>query len=372
MLKANNLLKKFKEHSSFALWFHPMDLDGCGLMCISDASLGNVEKNGSSGDNPMVKVFSQSAYIILLGDKNLMAGKPGRFCVLDARSHRLSRVCRSTFAAELLGVEEAFDNGIYVRGCVAECLGYQLDKNSLWEKNADTIIEGGITEVPLAVITDAKDVFDKGNSDTPSYGSPKSLAFTVSWLRAILRLPNTSLQWTATENMLIDALTKDMDLSHLHRVLQQGVWCAKFSKDFIKQTAKPKKAKAPTDDVVVGRPMNGEDPLLSRLVKLAEQPGWHLRDGIVVHVAKNAKAFRSPKPRHDPAVYSLRSSYCRFDKSDGTTEWRKLEDAVSYADLPYSYGAIGQTADVLVSFFQTPSHFQRKHMSTEKGIECHG
>ena len=62
----------------------------------------------------------------------------------------------------------------------------------------------------------------------------------------------------------------------------------------------------------------------------------------------------------------------RFDKSDGTIEWRKLEDAVSYADLPYSYGAIGQTADVLVSFFQAPSHFQRKHISTEKGIECHG
>jgi hypothetical protein len=77
MLKANNLLKKFKEHSAFALWFHPMDFDGCGLMCSSDASWGNVEKNGSSGDNPMVKFFSQSAYIILLGDKNLMAGKPG-------------------------------------------------------------------------------------------------------------------------------------------------------------------------------------------------------------------------------------------------------------------------------------------------------
>ena len=61
MLKANNLLRKFKLNSDFALWFRPMDLEGCGLMCISDASLGNVEKDGSSGDNPMVKDFSQSA-----------------------------------------------------------------------------------------------------------------------------------------------------------------------------------------------------------------------------------------------------------------------------------------------------------------------
>ena len=65
MLKANNLLKKFKEHSSFALFSSDGLSDGCGLMCISGASLGKVEKNGSSGDNPMLKVFSQSAYIIL-------------------------------------------------------------------------------------------------------------------------------------------------------------------------------------------------------------------------------------------------------------------------------------------------------------------
>lgn len=42
---------------------------------------------------------------------------------------------------------------------------------------------------PIAVITDAQDVYDKGNSDTPSYWSQKSLAFTASWLRSVLRLP---------------------------------------------------------------------------------------------------------------------------------------------------------------------------------------
>ena len=174
MMKANNLLKRFKAKSDFALWFRPLDLDGCGLMCISDASLGNVEKDGSCGEKPLVKVFSQSAYIILLGDKNLMSGKTGKFCVLDARSHRLSRVCRSTFAAELLGVEETLDTGIYIRGCLAEALGYKLDKNSLVEKSYGTIPGDDITEIPLTLVTDAKDVNDKTNSDTPSYGSQKS------------------------------------------------------------------------------------------------------------------------------------------------------------------------------------------------------
>ena len=52
--------------------------------------------------------------------------------------------------------------------------------------------------------------------------------------------------------MLIDALTKDMDLSHLHRVLEAGEWCAKFTTRFVKAN-KPVKAKAPTDEVMVGK-----------------------------------------------------------------------------------------------------------------------
>ena len=41
--------------------------------------------------------------------------------------------------------------------------------------------------VPMTVAVDAKDVHDKGNSDTASYGSQKSLAFTVAWIRSVLR-----------------------------------------------------------------------------------------------------------------------------------------------------------------------------------------
>ena len=58
-----------------------------------------------------------------------------------------------------------------------------------------------INAVKVTVVVDAKDVHDKGNGDTATYGSQKSLAFTVAWLRSILRKPNTSLKWTSTENM---------------------------------------------------------------------------------------------------------------------------------------------------------------------------
>ena len=106
LMKANALLKKFKENPDFALWFRPMNLDGIGLMGVSNASLGNVLKSGGIGQDPMMRVYSQSGYLMLIGDANLIAGKEGSFALLDGRSHRLSRVCRSTYAAELLSAEE--------------------------------------------------------------------------------------------------------------------------------------------------------------------------------------------------------------------------------------------------------------------------
>lgn len=149
-------------------------------MVVADASLGNVTRAGSVTGSVVEKVYSQSAYFVLLADKGLMDGREGRFSIIDARSHRLPRVCRSTYAAELLGTEEATDAGVFSRGMVASAFGYPMDR-----RGADEA--AGL--IPMTVVTDAKDVFDKGTSDTPLYGSQRSLAFTVAWLRSTLSRP---------------------------------------------------------------------------------------------------------------------------------------------------------------------------------------
>ena len=366
MLKANALLKKFKRNPDFALWFHPMKLEGCGLVGISDASLGNVRKDGTVGDEPMERVYSQSGYIILIADEDLLAGREGQFTVLDARSHRLARVCRSTYAAELMGTEETFDVGQYCRGCLAEARGYPMGQQ---------FNEASVDAIPLTVVVDAKDVFDKCLSDTPSFGSQKSLAFTVSWLRSTLRRPNTALRWTATQNMLIDALTKDMDVDHLCDVLQKGRWCMKFNAEFVKQTAKAKKVKVKTErnDIVIGQELCHGDPVLSRLINLSDVPGWHTQGEIAIHVARDARSFRTPQPRFDPKVYSIRSTYGRFDHDDGTSTWRELDKNVRYAQAPGgSHKLIGRVANVLVTFFRMPSHCNKKEESPENEHDLHG
>ena len=262
MIRANQLLRTFKQTPAFGLTFRPMSLKDAGIMVVTDASLGNVKADGSVGDNPLERVYSQACYFVLWGDRSLMEGKPGQFSVLDARSHRLPRVCRSTFGAELLGTEEAFDVGQLARGYIASVLGYPLMAKD---------VSSSTDAVAMAVITDAKDVFDKSCSDTPSYGSQKSLAFTISWIRGMLAKPNTSMKWTSTENMFVDAGMKDMDPHHMQRIISSGQWCAKYTSDFIKQPNKTKKAKEVVqNDEVLGEPIACDDPLQPHLMTLSE------------------------------------------------------------------------------------------------------
>ena len=364
MLKANSLVKRFKQHPHFSINFKPFDLAHSGLMVVTDSSLGNVKQDGTEEGPPLERVFSQSSYMVLLGDKRLMDGEVGKFSVLDARSHRLNRVCRSTYAAELLGCEEAFDVGLFTRGLVAEFRGYPI-----LARNIDKVLE----VIPLTVVTDAKDVYDRGTSDTSSFGSQKSLAFSVAWLRAQLRRANTCLRWTSTANMFVDAGTKNMDVSHLHGILEKCQWSAKYSPAFIKQGKTLAVKKVLKDPLLkLGEPVGPTDPMLGHLMSLTDTTGWHNKAGLAIQVSRNAKSFRTPGPRFDPSKYCLRSSFARYDASDGSAEWRCLERNVRFADLAKSNGLIGDEISVLVTIFSEPSITQQKKGSAAESALGHG
>ena len=79
---------------------------------------------------------------------------------------------------------------------------------------------------------------------------------------------------------------------------------------------------------------------------------WHVKDGIAIHVARNAKSYRTPFPRFEAVQYPERSSYGRFDFPSGHCEWRKLEERTEYMKLPNPNGMIGCTVPILVTFFQ--------------------
>ena len=239
ILKSNQLVKQFQQDCNFELIFRPIDLSTSGIMVVSDAALGNVTLEGSTDAAVTSKVYSQACYFVLVADPSLMSGQSGFFNILDARSHRISRVCRSTYAAETLAAEEAFDIGQLCRGFVATVRGYNM---------VGKCSEKGMDMVDLSIIVDAKDVYDKSNSDTTTYGAQKSMAFTVAWMRSQLRRPRTSLRWTSTENMWVDGGTKLMDLSHMRRIMKSGQWSVSYCPSFVKQVYKASKRFQATDN----------------------------------------------------------------------------------------------------------------------------
>ena len=161
LLRANALVRLMKQDAGFKLRFNPVSLDGAGILIVTDASPGNVTRSGGADGTIFTKVFSQSAYLVLVGDKDLMEGREGKFGVLDARSHRLGRVCRATFGAELLGSEESLDAGLFCRGLFAESTGFEVLRGD----------EGYVSHVPLGLVSDAKDVYDKRVGHTSKIAS---------------------------------------------------------------------------------------------------------------------------------------------------------------------------------------------------------
>eukprot|EP00975_Prorocentrum_lima_P010396 2208509-Prorocentrum_lima.AAC.1 len=57
----------------------PMDLPACGLVGVTDVSLGGVDLFGQAtkDESKTVKVYSQAGTIVLLGKKTLVEGSRG-------------------------------------------------------------------------------------------------------------------------------------------------------------------------------------------------------------------------------------------------------------------------------------------------------
>eukprot|EP00913_Durusdinium_trenchii_P034313 g32105.t1 len=271
LLQANKAVIDAKKNGDFFLKFGHIPLKEGGVVVVSVAALGNVDNNGCISGEPSKKVFSQSCYIVLLGDQALLSGKQGRFSVLDYRSHRIPRVARSSYAAETLGAEEGLDAGELARGFLAEALGYPAH-----HKNGYLLV----TNVPLTGVTDAKDCYDRVTSDV-GFGNQKSLMFSIANIRQRLRRPQTQYRWTSTQNMFIDCGTKMTDSAHFRQTVQRGQWPIEYQPEFIKRTYKKKKD---TDLVNVsselpGRDVGAEDfELMNHVDFYALSAGWHYKE----------------------------------------------------------------------------------------------
>ena len=342
LLRANKAVAEAKRHGDFRLHFSGVDQLKGGIMMVSDAALGNVGMGGSADEPAEERIASQSCYAIMLADADLMQGRRGKFDLIDFRSHRLTRVCRSSYAAETLGVEEGMDAAELCRGFLAELRGLDMaSKDAFWT----------VCMVPLVGVTDAKDTYDKLTKDT-GFGTQKSLSFTLASLRQSLRRPNTSFRWTATANMFVDTGTKRMNNDNLRRTLLRGEWSVEYTEEFVKQTSKQKKAVEAVEGALPGRPIEAKDEALMRHVHaLAELCGWLFVDGTGVHVAHSARSFRSPAPRFATRDVPYRTTIGAWRGGDGGMRWQVLEEKQDVRDLSNLQEQFEHRALRLVTFF---------------------
>ena len=93
VLKANEIIDEVKQHEDFTLTFGVLDLTSCGLIGVSDASLGGVEQFHylTDQDSKMVKIYSQAGIGIFIGENQSCPWVPEAslmgFNVILARSH---------------------------------------------------------------------------------------------------------------------------------------------------------------------------------------------------------------------------------------------------------------------------------------------
>ena len=101
LLKANEVIDEIKKHEDFTLTFRVLDLTSCGLIGVSDASLGGVDRFGypTDRDSKTVKVCSQAAMGIFIGEKVREANST---CL----SGTITRICRPSMAAETRGLAD--------------------------------------------------------------------------------------------------------------------------------------------------------------------------------------------------------------------------------------------------------------------------
>ena len=165
LIKANEVVNEIKQQEDFTLTYHVLDLPSCGLIGVSDASLGGVGRFGypTDQDSKTVKVYSQAGIGIFIGKKSLASQESSTYLnLILARA----QVCIARAWLQKLVVWVSNWTQCFYGDLLSEILGesapsckkLHLKQNSMeWSK---------------IFVTDARDVYDKVSTEKEdSYNS---------------------------------------------------------------------------------------------------------------------------------------------------------------------------------------------------------
>ena len=161
--------------------------------------------------------------MVFIAGGNIDSYEGDAVTLLDWRSHRIKRQCRSTLAAETMAMDSAVDAGIFCRELFAEALIQDYVPTT----------SGRLPTSFMAVlaVTDCRSLYDLLVKDgAPSTTQEKRLTIDISGLKEIATEFDPEgeqlkevFRWVATESQVADHLTK-VKPSHLRRAILEYGW----------------------------------------------------------------------------------------------------------------------------------------------------
>ena len=211
LTQLNRLLKEAKNSETWGLTFRPIDLEEAKVVVFSDSSWANTEE-----------LKSQAGFMVLLagGAVDTVAGDTVN--LVDWRSHRIKRQCRSTLAAETMAMDAAMDAGIYCREFLSEMLIKEYIPSHCGRLPRELF--------PVIAVTDCRSLYDLLVKDGPvSTTQEKRLAIDIGGLKETAaefdeeqEKLSEIFRWIATDMQWADHLTKVKPAYMLRQILDEG------------------------------------------------------------------------------------------------------------------------------------------------------
>ena len=211
LVQLNKLVREAKSSEDWGLTFQPIDLEKAKILVFSDSSWANA-----------AELKSQAGFMVFVAGAEVCQVRGDMANLVDWRSHRIKRQCRSTLAAETMAMDAAMDAGIFARELLGEIL----------IKTYHPVHSGRLpcTFMPVVAATDCRSLYDLLVKDGPlSATQEKRLAIDLVGLKEAAAEFDPEQEklkevfhWVATDNQLADHLTKVKPSHLLRELLSQG------------------------------------------------------------------------------------------------------------------------------------------------------
>ena len=215
MLEVNKVLRFAKETSVI-----PLKIRGHGS--LKDLRFG-AYTDASWSTRP--DGTSQGGWLIFVATEEEMSGsKPFPLTVVDWASKKLTRVCRSSLAAEAQTMATAVDQLEWTKTMFALML---------WpnQKPDNEEVMKWLGESPM--ITDARALYDASTSMSPGAKlAERRTAIEIQICVERMQAAGGALRWCNSHQQLADGMTKASARSKLAHELQRGVHCLRYDPEY--------------------------------------------------------------------------------------------------------------------------------------------